>query len=60
MKEIKKTGEVQQANEDKKHFEEPKLEFIQPKLTKHGDPTKITANGGAFNGSFFGEFSPTF
>ena len=54
MKEIKKSGEVQQGKEDKKHFEEPKLEFIQPKLTKHGDATKITANG---NG-FFGEFSP--
>jgi len=54
MEEIGKTGEAQQGNESKKAFEEPKLEFIQPKLTKHGDATKITA----FNGGFFGEFSP--
>jgi hypothetical protein len=54
MKGIKKTEEVQQGNEDKKHFEDPKLAFIQPKLTKHGDATKITTNG------LFGEFSPTF
>ncbi len=53
MKEIKKTGEDQRGKEDKKHFEEPKLEFIKPKLTKHGDATKITAQNG-----FFGEFSP--
>ena len=55
MKGIKKTEEVQQGNEDKKHFEDPKLAFIQPKLTKYGDATKITAQNG-----FFGEFSPTF
>ena len=53
MKGIKKTEEVQQGNEDKKHFEDPKLEFLQPKLIKHGDATKITAQNG-----FFGEFSP--
>ena len=53
MEEIRKTDEVQQGNGDKKHFEAPKLEFIQPKLTKHGDATKITTNGG-----FFGDFSP--
>ena len=53
MEEIKKTtGKVEKGSEDKKHFEEPKLEFIQPKLTKHGDATKITQNG------FFGPFSP--
>ncbi len=54
MKEIKKTDEVEQGNENKKPFEEPKLRFIEPKLTKHGDATKITA----FNGSFFQQFSP--
>ena len=54
MKEMKRTtGEVEKGNEAKKAFEEPKLEFIQPKLTKHGDATKITAQNG-----FFGEFSP--
>ena len=59
MKEIKKTGEVEQGNEEKKHFEEPKLEFIQPKLTKHGDATKITAFNGGFNGNgFLGTFVP--
>ena len=26
----------------KKHFTEPKLKFIEPKLTKHEDATKIT------------------
>ena len=57
MKGIKKTEEVQQGQEEKKHFENPKLEFIQPKLTKHGDATKITTNG-AFNGGFFGSFNP--
>ena len=52
MKEIKK--ELEQENQEKgekKHFEEPSLTFIEPKLTKHGDATKITAG-------FFGGFSP--
>lgn len=40
------------TSQTKKHFEEPKLTFIEPKLTKHGDATKITAGG------FFGAFSP--
>jgi len=35
----------------KKHFTEPKLKFIEPKLTKHGDATKIT-NGPGFFGTF--------
>ena len=34
-----------------KHFTEPKLTFIEPKLTKHGDATEITAG-------FAGGFSP--
>ena len=52
MKEIKKNlkKEVQQQDE-KKSFNEPKLTFIEPKLTSHGDATKITAG-------FFGGFSP--
>jgi hypothetical protein len=29
----------------------PKLEFVEPKLTQHGDLTKVT-------GQFFGSFSP--
>lgn len=36
----------------KKPFIEPKLAFIEPKLTKHGDATKITQQG------FFGTFTP--
>ncbi len=40
-----------ESSQGKKHFTEPKLTFIEPKLTKHGDATKIT-------GQFFGQFSP--
>lgn len=36
---------------EKKEFKEPKLKFIEPKLTEHGDVTKIT-------GQFFGTFTP--
>lgn len=36
---------------EKKAFNEPRLTFIEPKLTKHGDATKIT-------GAFFGTFTP--
>lgn len=39
------------ASQTRKPFAEPKLTFIEPKLTKHGDATKIT-------GSFFGTFTP--
>jgi len=35
----------------KKEFNKPNLKFIEPKLTKHGDATKIT-------GTFFGTFNP--
>ena len=35
----------------KKVWEEPKLEFVEPKLTKHGPVKKLT-------GGFFGTFSP--
>jgi hypothetical protein len=34
-------------------FEEPQLTFIEPRLTKHGDATKITQQNG-----FFGTFVP--
>ncbi|GJQ58030.1 MAG: hypothetical protein SCALA701_08310 [Candidatus Scalindua sp.] len=37
--------------EGKKSFTNPKLTFVEPKLTKQGDATKITAG-------FFGAFSP--
>ncbi len=36
---------------EKKEFQEPRLKFIEPRLTKHGDATKIT-------GQFFGTFNP--
>ncbi|MBE7444265.1 MAG: hypothetical protein HS132_03100 [Planctomycetia bacterium] len=45
--EVKVVGDSQ----TKRHFTEPKLTFIEPKLTKHGDATKITGNNG-----FFGTF----
>jgi hypothetical protein len=52
MKDIKKALEKEEQEKvEKKHFEEPKLTFIEPKLTKHGDATKIT-------GQFFTEFIP--
>lgn len=39
------------GSQTRKPFTEPKLTFIEPKLTKHGDATKIT-------GSFFHVFTP--
>lgn len=52
MKDIKKNlDKANQEKVEKKRFEEPELKFIEPKLTKHGDATKITAG-------FFGTFSP--
>jgi hypothetical protein len=53
MRNIKKNLEkANQENVDKKLFVEPKVSFIEPKLIKHGDATKITAG-------FFGGFSPS-
>jgi len=45
-----KDGGNQSAHESKKPWEEPKLAFVEPKLTKHGDVKNITG--------FFGPFSP--
>jgi hypothetical protein len=42
------------APSGKKPWQEPKLAFIEPKLTKHGSLEKVT---GQTNG-FFQEFSP--
>jgi hypothetical protein len=36
----------------KKKWQEPKLTFVEPKLTKHGKLEEVT-------GQFFGAFSPT-
>ena len=49
MKQDKDEGS-QSAQESKKPWEEPKLAFVEPKLTKHGDVKNITG--------FFGPFSP--
>jgi hypothetical protein len=35
----------------KKRWQEPKLRFVKPKLTKHGKLEEVTAG-------FFGQFSP--
>jgi hypothetical protein len=35
----------------KKKWQEPKLSFVKPKLTKHGKLEEVT-------GQFFGQFSP--
>ena len=40
----------QSAQDSKKPWEEPKLDFVEPKLTKHGDLKNLTG--------FFGPFSP--
>ena len=57
MKEKLSPGENNQigiepeSSKGKKRFADPKLTFVEPKLVKHGDATKIT-------GGFFGTFSP--
>jgi hypothetical protein len=53
----RKPGGKSSASEaEKKTWEEPKLAFVEPKLTKHGSLEKVT-RGRRRNG-FFGEFSP--
>jgi hypothetical protein len=42
---------------DKKPWEEPKLAYVTPKLTRHGSLEKITGGRRRRRG-FFGEFSP--
>jgi hypothetical protein len=42
---------VSSSPEGKKKWQEPKLTFIKPKLTKHGKLEEVT-------GQFFGAFSP--
>jgi hypothetical protein len=39
------------SDEPKSEWQEPKLTFIEPRLTQHGELTKVT-------GQFFGGFSP--
>lgn len=50
-----KLEEKLETSESRKPYIEPKLTFVEPKLTKYGDATKVTATDG--NG-FFGDFSP--
>jgi len=58
----KESGEKRETTEaagsaaEKKLWEEPRLDFVEPKLTKHGSLEKLTRmpNGDGF----FGGFSP--
>jgi len=47
----RKSDSVLPSPEDKKRWQEPKLTFVKPKLTKHGKLEEVT-------GQFFGAFSP--
>ena len=47
--------EVPASPPEKKSWEDPKLAFVEPKLTKHGDLEKVT---GRPKDGFFGPFSP--
>jgi hypothetical protein len=49
--ERKGQSSVSDLPEGKKKWQEPKLTFIKPKLTKHGKLEEVT-------GQFFGAFSP--
>lgn len=43
---------VSSSSAGKKKWQEPKLSFVKPKLTKHGKLEEVT-------GQFFGAFSPS-
>ena len=47
----KNQASVASSTEGKKRWQEPKLSFVKPKLTKHGKLDEVT-------GQFFGPFSP--
>jgi len=54
MKKRTKQGSQQSvpsSSTGKKEWQEPKLAFVKPKLTKHGKLEEVT-------GQFFGAFSP--
>ena len=44
--------EERELSSDKQPWQEPKLAFVEPKLTKHGELTAVTGQG------FFGTFMP--
>ena len=46
-----KEASVPSSTEGKKRWQEPKLSFVKPKLTKHGKLDEVT-------GQFFGGFTP--
>ena len=52
--ESRKDAEPPAPSGEKKAWEEPKVAFVEPKLTRHGKLEKITRG---VNG-FFGVFSP--
>ena len=43
---------IPSSSQDRAAWQEPKLKFVEPKLTKQGDMKQITAGG------FFGTFAP--
>ena len=49
-KEAQQENNVIGAAENRKPWQEPKLDFVEPKLTKHGELAEIT-------GQFFGSFT---
>jgi hypothetical protein len=51
MEDTKLIRTEKDTDEKKQPFVEPKLQFIEPKLVKHGDVKDITA-------AFFGTFYP--
>ncbi len=45
------TGNAQSSPTNKRVWQQPKLTFVKPKLTKHGKLAEVT-------GQFFGGFTP--
>ena len=52
----KNQASVSSSAEGKKRWQEPKLGFVKPKLTKHGKLEEVT---GQEQPPFFGAFSPS-
>jgi hypothetical protein len=50
--EWERPGAVPSPSPDKKPWQEPKLAYVEPKLTKQGKLEEVTGQG------FFGGFSP--
>jgi len=48
---LQEPPEMAPSFQNKKQWEEPKLTFVKPKLTKHGRLEEVT-------GQFFGAFTP--